>query len=72
MNTETPQTEKEAAGGQSRAGEAGANLTDVLCGDGSAKECEHDYKCTYDGMDGERYRCTKCGDSYYLDYDEMR
>lgn len=30
MMIETPQTENEAAGGQSRAGEAGANLTAVL------------------------------------------
>jgi transposase-like protein len=24
------------------------------------------------GMSGERYRCEVCGESYYLDYDEMR
>ena len=30
MTDEAPQTENEAAGGQSRAGEAGANLTAVL------------------------------------------
>ena len=30
MTAETPQAENEAAGGQSRAGEAGANLTAVL------------------------------------------
>ena len=36
------------------------------------KQCDHSYKCTYEGMDGERYRCTKCGDTYYLDYDEIR
>ena len=29
-------------------------------------------KCTYDGMDGERYRCDVCGESYFLDYEEMR
>lgn len=29
-------------------------------------------KLTYDGMDGERYRCSKCGYSYFLDYEEMR
>jgi hypothetical protein len=34
--------------------------------------CDHDYDCTYEGMDGERYRCKKCGDSYFLDYEEMR
>lgn len=33
MTDKTPQTENEAAGGHSRAGEAGANLTDVLAGD---------------------------------------
>lgn len=43
----------------------------VSAGD-TAKKCDHDYKCTYEGMDGERYRCTKCGDSYYLDYEEMK
>ena len=25
-----------------------------------------------EGMDGERYRCKKCGHSYYLDYEEMK
>lgn len=30
MTDESPQTENESASGQSRAGEAGANLTDVL------------------------------------------
>lgn len=29
-------------------------------------------KCTYEGMDGERYRCDVCGRSYFLDYEEMR
>lgn len=29
-------------------------------------------KCAYEGMDGERYRCEVCGESYFLDYDEMR
>lgn len=24
------------------------------------------------GFDGERYRCEVCGESFYLDYDEMR
>lgn len=24
------------------------------------------------GMDGERYRCDRCGESYFLDYEEMR
>ncbi len=24
------------------------------------------------GMDGERYRCKKCGYSYFLDYEDMR
>ena len=32
MTNQTPQTENEAAGGQSRTGEAGANLTAVLGG----------------------------------------
>lgn len=38
----------------------------------SPATCDHDYECTYEGMDGERHRCTKCRDSYFLDYDEMR
>lgn len=24
------------------------------------------------GFDGERYRCDVCGESFFLDYDEMR
>ena len=27
--------------------------------------------CTYEGFDGERYRCAVCGESHFLDYDEM-
>lgn len=38
---------------------------------GGPKMCEH-LKCTYEGMDGERYRCDVCGRSYFLDYEEMR
>jgi hypothetical protein len=34
-------------------------------------KCEN-MKCTYEGMDGERYRCEWCGQSFYLDYEEMR
>ena len=33
--------------------------------------CPH-IENTYNGMDGERYRCKLCGESYFLDYDEMR
>jgi hypothetical protein len=29
-------------------------------------------KNTYEGMDGERYSCEVCGESFFLDYDEMR
>lgn len=29
-------------------------------------------KCTYDGFDGERYRCEVCGESYFLDSEEMK
>lgn len=29
-------------------------------------------KETHSDMSGERYRCEKCGYSYYLDYEEMR
>ena len=34
-------------------------------------------KCTnmkpaYEGWDGERYRCEVCGQSYFLDYEEMK
>ncbi len=29
-------------------------------------------KETYSDMEGERYRCSKCGYSYYLDYEDMR
>ena len=24
------------------------------------------------GFSGERYRCDRCGESYYLDYEDMR
>ena len=33
--------------------------------------CPH-IKCTYEGFDGERWRCDLCGQSFYLDYDDMR
>lgn len=29
-------------------------------------------KETGGGMAGEQYRCAVCGESFYLDYDEMR
>lgn len=29
-------------------------------------------KCVYESDSGERYRCEVCGESYYLDYDEMK
>lgn len=29
-------------------------------------------KETYSGFDGERYRCDRCGESYFLDYEEMK
>lgn len=35
------------------------------------KMCDH-LKCTYEGMDGERYRCDVCGRSYFLDYEDMK
>ena len=40
-------------------------------------ECNEDtrcpnIKCTYEGMDGERYRCEVCGASFFLDYEEMK
>lgn len=38
---------------------------------------EEQLKCpflveTYSDMEGERYRCSKCGYSYYLDYEDMK
>lgn len=33
--------------------------------------CEN-LKCTYEGFDGERYGCEVCGESYYLDYGDMK
>lgn len=38
---------------------------------GTWSQCQN-LKCIYEGMDGERYRCEVCGESYFLDYDEMR
>lgn len=29
-------------------------------------------KNTYEGWDGERYRCEVCGENFFLDYEEMR
>jgi hypothetical protein len=60
---------------------AGASPVDQPVRPGAeARKCMQDcgpvkctnMKCTYDGMDGERYRCEVCGESYFLDYDEMR
>lgn len=34
-------------------------------------KCPH-LKCTYKGFDGERYRCERCGESYWLDYEDMK
>jgi hypothetical protein len=38
---------------------------------------DHDNRCPNlkevgGGMQGERYRCDVCGESYFLEYDEMR
>lgn len=33
--------------------------------------CPH-LKETGGGFEGERYRCEVCGESFFLDYDEMR
>ena len=56
---------------------------DQLGLDAEARKCAQGYtrgsldrcanmRCTYEGMDGERYRCDRCGESYFLDYEEMR
>lgn len=29
-------------------------------------------ECTSETMHGERYRCDQCGESYFIDYDEIR
>lgn len=29
-------------------------------------------KNTYEGYDGERWRCEVCGESFFLDYDDMQ
>ena len=34
--------------------------------------CQHDYKEVAGDYERERYKCSKCGDSYNLYYDEMR
>ena len=39
--------------------------------------CKDNMKCPHmkevgGGFSGERYRCERCDDSYYLDYDEMQ
>jgi hypothetical protein len=28
--------------------------------------------CPYEGYEGERYRCPVCGESYFLDYEDMK
>jgi hypothetical protein len=40
------------------------------CKNGSTR-CPN-IKNTYEGFDGERWRCNVCGESFFLDYDEMR
>ncbi len=35
-------------------------------------KCEHEYECTYEGMESETYVCKHCGDRYKLYEDEMR
>jgi hypothetical protein len=40
-------------------------------GNGTWSRCPN-IKCTYEGMDGERYRCDVCGESYFLDYEDMK
>lgn len=29
-------------------------------------------KNTYEGYDGERWRCEVCGESFFLDYEDMK
>lgn len=43
------------------------------------KTCKknEEHRCPYmkedgGGFEGERYRCTKCGYSYFLDYEDMK
>ena len=47
----------------------------ATCTDGHPRgrldQCKN-MRCTYEGLDGERYRCDVCGRSYFLDYEEMR
>lgn len=58
MTTKTPQLENEAAGGQSRAGEAGANLTDVLGG----KRYKDGEPCSHRGcLHHVTHPCEGCG-----------
>lgn len=40
------------------------------CKDGSTS-CPN-IKCLYEGANGERWRCGKCGESFWLEYDDMR
>lgn len=75
MTDETPQTENDAAGGQSRAGEAGANLTAVLCADD-----DHDWEYYEDwvgdpgvinGTYKERWlECSICGATKPATYED--
>lgn len=56
MTDETPQTENDAAGGQSRAGEAGANLTAVLGANfGEAHETESNERLPEAGFDARTH-----------------
>lgn len=34
--------------------------------------CRHCEEVSSLRMDGERYECKRCGDSYFLDYEEIR
>jgi hypothetical protein len=40
------------------------------CNDGSTS-CPN-IKNTYESMSGERWRCEVCGESFWLDYDDMQ
>jgi hypothetical protein len=38
---------------------------------GTWRQCRNLYT-SYDGFDGERWKCDICGKSYFLDYEDMK
>ena len=72
-NSLTEALEKMLTDAYNRGVIAGSDVKTLL----KPKTCNDITKCenmknTYNGFEGERYRCNVCGESYFLDYEEMK